>query len=87
MHPFPYSLFAAITSAVKQLAFPDHHAADRMKLPASDSVRIYATPNAIRDRVNHAPIPLMVSLGTPACTARRTSRSVRHLHRTLASTS
>lgn len=55
-----------------QLALPDHQNTERKKLRGSDSINTYASPNATRDRVYQRPMPLMVSLGTPAWEARRT---------------
>ena len=68
-----YSFLLANTSAVMQLALPDHQNTERKKLRGSDSIYTYASPNATRDRVYHRPMPLMVSLGTPAWAARRTN--------------
>lgn len=62
----------ASTKAVMQLMLPDHQNSERRKLNGSDSINAYASPYATRLDVYHRPMPLIVSEGTPAVTARAT---------------
>lgn len=71
-----YSVLAAKTIHVIQLALQDHQMAVRTILSFSDSIRIYAAPYARRESVYQTQMALMVVLGTPQYVAKRTEDSV-----------